>query len=226
VQVKREIMQRRSEKLEPGATMHLTTRAALAVLALWTFHAAPAAAQTATAPLARAPAEIEAPLKVGEFVRGERHDFKDLQYGVSYQYAPSQKSDSSYATVYVYQPVHPDSAWDAARVIAHEVQSFRETLEYQVARGVYETYRIADEEADTVRAGAHVLPGFRIHYAYRAQGRIAVSFYNVYAAGRTLVKVRGTVPESQFRKTRLPGFAQAVTAEIVRANSSAPATTP
>lgn len=202
--------------------MHLPARAALAVLAAWTFHAAPAAAQPAAPPLARAPWQIEAPLKVGEFVRGERHDFKDPKYGVSFQYAPSEKSDSSWATVYVYQPVPPDSAWDTASVIAEEAEGFRQTLEYQVERGVYELYRIANQAADTVRAGAHVLPGYSIHYAYRAQGGIAVSFYNVYAAGRTLIKVRGTVPESQFRKTTLPGFAREVAAEIVLANSSAP----
>lgn len=202
--------------------MRLSTRAALAVLAVWTLHAAPGAAQGTRPPLAKPPAEIEAPLKVGEFVRGERHDFKDLQYGVSFQYAPSQKSDSSWATVYIYQPVPPDSAWDAARVIAEEVQGFRQTLDYQRARGLYDTYEIAHEGADSVRAGSHVLPGFRITYAYRAQGQIAVSFYNVYAAGRTVIKVRGTAPESQFRKSGLPEFAHAVTARTVLDNSSAP----
>jgi hypothetical protein len=202
--------------------MHFPFRAALAVLAAWTFHAAPAAAQPGGPPLGKAPTEIEAPLKVGEYLRGERHDFKNLANGVSYQYAPSQKSDSSYATLYIYQPVHPDSAWDTARVIAEEVQAFGQTLEYQRARGVYESYELVHEGADTVRAGAHVLPGFRVQYAYRAPGRIAVSFYNVYAAGRTLVKVRGTVPESQFRKTRLPEFAREVTAQTVLANSTHP----
>lgn len=202
--------------------MHLSSRAALAVLAVWAIHAAPAAAQDATAPLSKPPAEIVAPLKVGEYVRGERHDFKDPAYGVSYQYAPAQKSDSSYATLYIYQPVPPDSAWDTARVIAEQVEGFRQTLQHQLARGVYEAYQIAHEEADTVRAGAHVLPGFRLTYGFRAQGRVAVSFYNVYAAGRTLVKVRGTVPASQFRKTGLPGFDRAVVAETVLANSAAP----
>jgi len=203
--------------------MHLTTRAALAAIALWTFHAAPAAAQTATAPLARAPSAVEAPVKVGEYLRGERHDFKDPTYGVSYQYAPSQKTDSSYATVYIYQPVHPDSAWDTASAIAEQVQAFGQTLEYQRARGAYESYEIVHEQADTVRAGAHVLPGFRVRYTFRSQGRVAVSFYNIYAVGRTLVKVRGTVPESQARKTWLPEFARAVAAQIVLADSAAPA---
>jgi Tfp pilus assembly protein PilW len=202
--------------------MNISIRAALAVLAAWTLHAAPGAAQDARPPLARAPTEIEAPLKVGEYVRGERHDYKDLTNGVSFPYAPTQKSDSSWATVYIYQPVPPDSAWDAARVIADEAEGFRQTLEYQRARGVYEAYEIAHEEADSVRAGPHVLPGFRITYAYRTRGQIAVSFYSVYAAGRTLIKVRGTVPESQVRKTTLPGFAREVTAAIVQANSSAP----
>lgn len=203
--------------------MHLTTRAALTAIAVWTFGAGAAAAQTGTAPLAMAPSAMEAPVKVGGYLRGERHDFKDPTYGVSYQYAPSQKSDSSYATVYIYQPVPADSAWDTAVVIAEQVQAFGQTLEYQRARGVYESYEIAHEAADTVRAGAHVLPGFRVTYAFRTRGRIAVSFFNVYAAGRTLVKVRGTVPESQFRKTRLPEFAQAVAAQIVLANPAAPA---
>jgi hypothetical protein len=202
--------------------MHLSTRAALAVLAVWTLHAASAVAQNSRAPLDRAPELVEPPLKVGDYLRGERHDFKDATNGVSFQYEPTEKSDSSWATLYIYQPVPPDSAWDAARVIADEVQGFRETLEYQRERGVYETYGIAHEEPDTLRAGAHLLPGFRITYAYRTQGRIAVSFYSVYAAGRTLVKVRGTVPESQFQKTRLPGFAEAVTIGTVLANSSAP----
>lgn len=211
---------------EPYATMNFSTRAALAVLAAWTFQAAPAAAQSAAGPLTKAPAEVEAPVKVGEYLRGERHDFKDPTYGVSYQYAPSQLADSSYATVYIYQPVPADSAWDTARVIAEQLQGFAQTLEYQRARGVYESYEIAQEGADTIRAGAHVLPGFRVRYVYRAQGGVAVSFYNVYAAGRTLIKVRGTVPESQVRKSGLPAFAQAVVAEIVQANSSAPPPTP
>jgi len=202
--------------------MHHTTRAALAVLAIWTLHAWPAAAQTATEPLGKAPTEIAAPIKVGDYLRGERHDFKDPRFGVSYQYAPAQKSDSSYATVYIYQPVHPDSAWDTASVIADEVHAFGQTLEYQRARGAYESYEVAHEAADTVRAGGHVLPGFRVAYAFRSQGRNAMSFYNVYAAGRTLVKVRGTVPESQSRKTKLPEFAREVTAATVLANSSAP----
>ncbi len=202
--------------------MNIPTRAALAVLAVWALQAAPGAAQDTKPPLDKAPTEVEAPVKVGEYLRGERHDFKDPGYGVSYQYAPSQKTDSSYATVYIYQPVPADSAWDTASVIADEVQGFGQTLEYQRARGVYESYEIAHEEADTVRAGAHVLPGFRVTYAFRTREGIAVSFYNVYAAGSTLVKVRGTVPESQSRKTRLPEFAQAVAAQIVLANSSAP----
>ncbi|HEX8208714.1 MAG TPA: hypothetical protein VF584_00910 [Longimicrobium sp.] len=207
--------------------MHLTNRAALAAIALWTFHAAPAAAQPGGPPLGQPPSEIEAPAKVGDFLRGERHDFKDPRYGVGYQYAPSQRSDSSYATVYIYQPVPADSVWDTARVIAEELQEFGQTLEYQRARGVYESYEIAHEGADTVRAGTHVLPGFRVRYVYRVQGGgAAVSFYNVYAAGRTLVKVRGTVPQSQFQKSRLPAFAREVAAEIVEANSSAPPTTP
>lgn len=204
--------------------MHVTTRAALAALALWTFHVAPAAAQTATGLLARAPSVIEAPVKVGEYLRGERHDFKDPTYGVSYQYAPSQKSDSSYATLYIYQPVHPDSAWDTSSVIAEQLQAFGQTLEYQRARGAYQSYEIVNEEADTVRAGAHVLPGFRVTYTFRSQGRVAFSFYNIYTAGRTLVKVRGTVPESQFRKTQLPAFAREVTAQTVAANSAPPPT--
>lgn len=202
--------------------MHLTTRAALAAIALWTLHPAPAAAQTATAPLARAPSAIAAPAKVGEYLRGERHDFKDPTHGVGYRYAPSQKTDSSYATVYIYQPVHPDSAWDTASVIAEQLQAFGQTLQYQRARGAYESYEVAHEEADTVRAGAHVLPGFRVTYTFRSQGRTAVSFYNVYAVGRTLVKVRGTAPESQSRKTWLPEFARAVAAEIVLADSAPP----
>ena len=207
--------------------MHLTTRAALAAIALWTIHAAPAAAQQGGPPAGKAPSEYEAPVKVGEYLRGERHDFKDPRYGVSYQYAPSQPADSSYATVYVYQPVPADSAWDTARVIAEELQGFGQTLEYQRARGVYESYEIAHEGADTIRAGTHVLPGFRVRYGYRARGGgVAVSFFNVYVAGRTLVKVRGTVPESQVRKSGLQAFTRAVVAEIVEANSSAPPTTP
>lgn len=207
--------------------MHLTTRAALAAIALWTIHAAPAAAQQGAPPAGKAPSEYEAPVKVGEYLRGERHDYKDPTYGVGYQYAPSQRSDSSYATVYIYQPVHADSVWDTARVIAEELQEFGQTLVYQRARGVYESYEIADEGADTIRAGAHVLPGFRVRYVYRVPGGgVAVSFYNVYAAGRTLVKVRGTVPESQVRMSGLPAFTQAVVAQIVQANSSAPPTTP
>jgi hypothetical protein len=211
----------------PGVIMHITTRAALAAIALWTIHAAPAAAQQGGPPAGKAPSEYEAPVKVGEYVRGERHDFKDPTYGVGYQYAPTQTSDSSYATVYVYQPVHPDSAWDADRVIAEQLQEFGQTLEYQRARGVYESYEIAQEGADTIRAGSHVLPGFRVRYVYRVPGGgVAVSFYNLYAAGRTLVKVRGTVPESQVRKSGLEAFARAVVAEIVQANTSASPTTP
>lgn len=119
--------------------MRFPSRAALAVLAVWTFHAASAAAQPAGPPLDKSPTEIEAPMKVGEYLRGEWHDFKDPRYGVSYQYAPAQKSDSSYATVYIYQPAPADSAWDAASWIAEQVQGFRQTLEYQVARGVRTT---------------------------------------------------------------------------------------
>ncbi|HEX8672830.1 MAG TPA: hypothetical protein VF710_13120 [Longimicrobium sp.] len=207
--------------------MHLTTRAALAAIALWTIHAAPSAAQQGGSPAGKALSEYEAPVKVGEYVRGERHDYKDPTYGVGYQYAPTQTSDSSYATVYIYQPVHADSAWDTDRVIAEQLQEFGQTLQYQRARGVYESYEIAHEGADTIRAGTHVLPGFRVRYTYRARGGgVAVSFYNVYAAGRTLVKVRGTVPESQVRKSGLEAFARAVVAEIVQTNSSAPPTTP
>ena len=61
--------------------MHLTTRAALTAIAVWTFGAWAAAAQTGTAPLAMAPSAMEAPVKVGGYLRGERHDFKAPTYG-------------------------------------------------------------------------------------------------------------------------------------------------
>lgn len=195
--------------------MHPAARTTVVVLCLWAAHAAPAASQTV---LAKAPSEIVTPARVGQFVRGERLDFNDPQFGVGVQYAPAQKADSSFATVYVYRPTPRSGRWVASEVIDAMAREFRETPEYHRSRGNYEGYRITGERRDTIRAGSHVLPGYGMSYVYWNDGLEVASFGYVYVAGRTLIKVRGTVPASQLRSTRLLEFTRAVVARTVLEN--------
>lgn len=177
----------------------------------------PAAAQRTSPPLAKAPSQIVAPARVGNYVRGERRDLGSAAAGVAFTYVPDSRSDSSWATVYYYRENYP-ATMSAARMIAAEVEEFGRTLVYHQAQGEYDQYRMVWSEADSVRAGRHVLPGHRIAYIYVVRGIPVVSTFNVYVAGRTLIKVRGSVPASQFKETRLLGFAEAAPVLTVLSN--------
>jgi hypothetical protein len=176
----------------------------------------PAAAQE-TPPLSKAPAEIEAPARIGHYVRGERKDYGNLDAGVAFSYTPDAPADSSWATVYYYRGTYPETTSPALMVSA-EVKHFMQTLAHLQRQGQYDRYNVTWSEADTVRAGGHVLPGHKIGYIYEARGVPVFSSYSVYVAGRTLIKVRVSVPASQFRETRLLGFAELLAAETVLAN--------
>lgn len=179
--------------------------------------ATPATAQSTAHPLTKQPADIVAPARVGPYVRGERHVFEDLAAGVSFDYKPEAESDSSWATVYFYRASYPDTV-PASRMIDGEVDEFRRVLDLYRARGEYDEYEIAWSKPDTLHAGDQVLPGHRIAYVFVARGQKFVSAYNLYVSGRTLIKVRGTVPASRFEKTLLFGFAESLPVMTVLAN--------
>jgi hypothetical protein len=175
--------------------------------------AVPAAAQ----PLAKAPAEIVAPARIGSYLRGERTDYDNPELGVGYAYAPESKADSSWATVYYYRGTYPETT-SSALIISAEVKDFMQILAHLQERGQYERYHVAWSQADTLRAGEHVLPGHKIGYVYQTGGVPVFSSFHVYVAGRTIIKVRGSVPVSQLSETRLPGFAELLPVETVRTN--------
>jgi hypothetical protein len=179
--------------------------------------ATPASAQSTAHPLTKQPSDIVAPARVGPYVRGERHVYGDASAGVSYRYESAAASDSSWATVYYYRESYP-ATLPVSRMIAAEVREFMATLDYHVRTGEYEQYRMAWSQPDTLRAENQLLPGHKIAYVYVTRGQKYVSTFNVYVSGRTLIKVRGTVPGSQFENTLILGFAEAAPVLTVLTN--------
>lgn len=185
-------------------------RFALPLLALLALAASHVGAQ----PLSRPLTSITPPATLGPYTRGARTDMGEA--GVAFQYSSS--ADSSFATVYFYRPAGLDGEGGVDRVIASEVREFREHLQAQQSRGVYARAEIAWEEPDTVQAGSLALPGYKLAFVYWNGGEAFVSVLNLYVAGTTMVKIRGTVPAEQFERTRLLGFAEVVAAQSVLAN--------
>lgn len=195
--------------------IHEPMRRSLALLLSLALPWAPGA--RAQALFTRLPSQIVAPARLGPYARVERRDFKDVAAGVGYNYRPDSKADSSWATVYYYRGRYPESMPASQRIEA-EAREFRASLEYHRAQGDYDRYEIVWAKPVTVRAGGLVLPGYEIVYVYRAGEMSVLSTFNVYVAGRNLIKVRGSVVGSQAEHSVIVSFGEAVTGNTILAN--------
>jgi hypothetical protein len=146
-------------------------------------------------------------------MRGPIRDYGTPELGVAYQYSPG---DSTRATVYFYQRDKTVRNAAPETALREQANTFKQALEVERARGVYEDYTIAFEGPDSISVEGRMIPGYQLGYAFR-RGTTYVSFFFLYAVGDAFVKVRGTVPESQWEATDIRSFARDVVARAITA---------
>jgi hypothetical protein len=171
-------------------------------------------AQAAGSGPTSAPPGLSAPEQVGRYTRGPLRDYGTSTLGVAYRYSAG---DSTLATVYLYRREEGQRAAPADVALREQASAFKQALGVERERGVYEAYEIAFEGPDSVLTSGRWVPGYQIGYAFRRGGANYVSLFFVYAIGDAFIKIRGTVPESQWEQTDLPSFAREVATRMIAA---------
>jgi hypothetical protein len=136
--------------------------------------AIPMIAQKPTTPAFQAfqknqPANLNAPVQVGRFTRGEFHDFGSKAAGVAYRYSTGDSTD---VTVYLYEKDPKTRAIGAEAAIRDQVQLFTRALEVEKGQGMLGDYRIAFTEPDSVASGSHTIRGWQLGYVFRRGDRV------------------------------------------------------
>lgn len=158
------------------------------------------------------PPGFSAPELAGRYLRGSSHDYGSPSLGVAYQYeSPLAPRDSSFGTLYLYQRGEDDRRLTADSLLALSAAVFKEGLETMRRRGDYDEYHVTSEGPDTVTVSqGWKIPGYRVAYTYHRKSVSALSFFYLYVAGNTLLKVRATTTASRASTTDLPDFAHEV----------------
>jgi hypothetical protein len=162
------------------------------------------------------PKGLHAPGRIGRYVRGDVHDYGTTDLGAAIQYKPDRGRDSSYATLYLYARNSEEIGWSGDSVASYLGHAFKDALEVQVSRGIYDRYSVVFEGRDSITTGTTVYPGYYVTYVFRRNDAVAVSFLYLYVVDQALVKIRGTVPSEHWEETDLPSFAHDIAIAAIR----------
>ena len=162
------------------------------------------------------PKGLHAPARVGRYVRGDVHDYGTPDLGAAIQYTPDRGRDSSYATLYLYARNAEEHGWSGDSVASYLGHAFKDALEVQVSRGIYDRYSVVFEGRDSITVGNTTYPGYYVTYVFRRNDAVAVSFLYLYVVDQALVKVRGTVPSAHWEETDLNIFAHDIAIAAVQ----------
>jgi hypothetical protein len=149
---------------------------------------------------------------------GEPHDYGKPELGVAYQYRPAAAPfDSSFATLYLYQREVDERTLPPYAVLTMNADGFKLQLETMRGRGDYNEYSIMGEGRDSVKtqSGA-MIPGYHVSYTYRRGETNAVSYFYLFVAGNTLLKVRASAPIGHIKDPELALLAKSLVAESAK----------
>lgn len=190
----------------------LSPRVALcAVVALFATHSA--AAQSAGA--ASAPTRVLTlvlPDSIGPYAQTARRDFGTPTAGMGYTYAASRDSGRVLLNAFVYERDSTRVALSSTEALAHQVAIFKQSLTVEQARGTVERFEIPVEGADTsvMLASGDGVPGYRLVIVLRRGGQAYVSYFSVFVVGNGYIKIRCSVPVTDWERRNVAGLATAI----------------
>jgi hypothetical protein len=123
--------------------------------------------------------------------------------GVGYTF---RDSTNTRADVYVYPLSQENRALpsDSSR-LAHEAALFAQVLQVRESQGAFDGVQIVIDKP--LEAAQSSVPGRVVVAVWRERGASFVSFMHVFAFGETVLKVRLTLPASQWQQSTAPDFA-------------------
>lgn len=92
--------------------------------------------------------------------------------------------------------------------VEHEGRKSQTVLDLLTQNGTYDGVGMAFAGADTVVANGVAVPGFSSAAAAKRNGRISVELQYLYLVGSRFLKVRATLPERDWERSTVPGFAK------------------
>jgi len=147
------------------------------------------------------------PDSIGAFKLTERTVVRGAPKDSLYRYKDGSKTNLSVFIYDVPDDVKVDA--DSQKWVFREGEKFRQVEEIQKARGRIADFTVAF--SDTVRFGVGTRSYLEHHIAGAAKypnGAIEVEFQYMYLIGGKLLQVRATVPQAEWPRSRVPGFAR------------------
>jgi hypothetical protein len=171
---------------------------------------APGAAPSGAPPVTSAPAGdlfARIPAEIGAFKLTERRAVSGAPTDSLFRFSDGSRT---ILTVFVYD-VDADVKSDAdpQRWTAAEGAKFKQVQDIRVSQGAISAYALAFSDTSRFAVGGHEILEHSIATSTRfPNGAIGVDMQYLYLIGGKFVKVRATVPESEWQHSKVPSFAR------------------
>jgi hypothetical protein len=150
---------------------------------------------------AAASAQVQLPLRVGDFVLRDTVRYPQEALGARFAYYDAAGHAMS---VFVY-PVPPErrTLADSLQLEA-EGETFKQTLDAAVRQGLYQQATVVASSPRRFQSSADSIPGYLAVATVRREGQTLVSFMHVVLQGTSYVKTRLTLPADEWRESMVP----------------------